>query len=87
MADQFKKIFNWNASHRLCKVYAKQDKNGKMYLMGEFTKGFQMTIRELPSNQFTKPGTWEVNLIPINYEKIQPVPSPNIEYGEQDVPY
>lgn len=69
--SEFKSTIIWNASHRLCKLIQKTDKNGNMWLLGDFNKTFKITIRQMPVNQWTKPGTWEMNLVPVKFEKIQ----------------
>lgn len=88
--EQFDKKIDWNASHKLCKVYERKDKNGDTYYMGEMNKAYQMTVRKCQPNQWIKPGTWEVCLVPINYTRKESpskeVPPPNIQYGD-GVPY
>lgn len=72
--NNFKKDVLWDLGNRLLKLDQKYDKNGKLYLIGDFGYNFKVTVREM-GGQFNQ-GKWELKLYPIKYTKIENAPQP-----------
>jgi len=67
MSD-YKKITEWDKSHKLAKVFQKKDKNGDTYFLGEFNFNNTISIRKNTS-KWAKEGEWQIEIIPIRFEK------------------
>ena len=69
MALEFDKTTEWEKSRQLMKLYAKKDKNGKTYYIGELNRTYTVTVKqEKPYKEGDTPYL-SVNLAPIKYVK------------------
>lgn len=65
----FTKKIRWDLGHRLLKLDQKHDKNGNLYLVGDFGYNCKVTIRPMLGD-FNK-GKWEMQIYPIEFTKVE----------------
>jgi len=76
MEQQFKSSINWEGKIKLCKLYAKEDKKGNTYFLGDLNKSMKLMLQQ-NTGQFAKEGEWQASLVPVKWEKIEePKPKP-----------
>ena len=81
MKQEFTSTINWEGKMKLCKVFAKTDKKGNTYFLGDLTKSAKLLIQE-QTGQYAKPGEHQVSIVPVVWKKAAEQAPPKPKYQE-----